>query len=201
MNRPVACSSVISRTLPSLPAGMRMKRSILPGMRISAFIGLPSETRARCSAIGEAEARDERERVRRVDRQRRQQREDVVEEVILDPGPLGLGDVVAVDQHDAMLGAKLGRRLRQIACWSLASSETVLLIRTSCSDGVRPSGLRSAMPSRTWALMPATRTMKNSSRLLAEIDRNRTRSSAGWPGLTDFLEHPAVEMQPGQARD
>src|SRR3954451_12375136 len=33
--------------------------------------------------------------------------------------------------------------------------------------------------------MPATRTMKNSSRLLAEIDRNRTLSSTGWPGLTD----------------
>ncbi len=41
------------------------------------------------------------------------------------------------------------------------------------------------MPSRTCALMPATRTMKNSSRLFAEIDRKRTRSSAGWPGLTD----------------
>ena len=51
MNRPVACSSVISRTAPSLPAGMRMKRSILPGMRISAFIGLPSDTRAKCSAM------------------------------------------------------------------------------------------------------------------------------------------------------
>ena len=35
---------------------------------------------------GEAEARDERERMRRIDRQRRQQREDVVEEMILDPG-------------------------------------------------------------------------------------------------------------------
>ena len=81
--------------------------------------------------------------------------------------------------------ARIPRRSRQIACWSVVSFETVSLIRTSCSEGVRPSGLRSVMPSRTWALMPATRTMKNSSRLLAEIDRNRTRSSAGWPGLTN----------------
>ena len=51
MNRPVACSSGIRCTAPSLPAGMRMKRSILPGMRISAFIGLPSDTRANCSAM------------------------------------------------------------------------------------------------------------------------------------------------------
>ena len=104
MNRPVACSSVIRRTAPSLPAGMRMKRSILPGMRISAFIGLPSDDPRQMQRDGEAEARDEREGMRRIDRQRRQQREDVVEEVILDPAPLRLGDVVAVDQHDARLG-------------------------------------------------------------------------------------------------
>src|SRR5204863_10101889 len=67
----------------------------------------------------------------------------------------------------------------------MARFETVSLMRPSCSAGVSPSGLRSVMPSRTWALMPATRTMKNSSRLLAEIDRNRTRSSAGWPVLTE----------------
>ena len=51
MNRPVACSSVIRRTAPSLAAGRRMKRSILPGMRISAFIGLPSAVRINCSAM------------------------------------------------------------------------------------------------------------------------------------------------------
>ncbi len=133
---------------------------------------------------GEAEIRDEREGVRGVDRQRRQQREDVAEEVILDPGAFGLGDVAPVDQLDADLGQDLRRSL-QIACWSEASCDTVLLIMTSCSAGSRPSGLRSAMPSRTCALMPATRTMKNSSRLLAEIDRKRTRSSTGWPVLTD----------------
>ena len=53
---------------------------------------------------GEAEARDEREGMRRIDRQRRQQREDVVEEMILDPGSLGLGDIAAIDENDADLG-------------------------------------------------------------------------------------------------
>jgi hypothetical protein len=53
---------------------------------------------------GKAEARDERERMRRIDRQRRQQRKDVVEEVILDPGSLGLGDIAAVDENEADLG-------------------------------------------------------------------------------------------------
>ena len=81
-----------------------MKRSILPGMRISAFIGLPSETRASCSAMVKPRLGNERERMRRIDRQRRQQRKDVAQEMILDPAPLGLGDIAAVDQHDAVLG-------------------------------------------------------------------------------------------------
>ena len=55
---------------------------------------------------GEAEARDEREGVGRIDRQRRQQREHVVEEIVLDPGPLRLGDLLAVDQHDADVGER-----------------------------------------------------------------------------------------------
>ena len=83
-----------------------------------------------------------------------------------------------VDQNDG----ELGQSLAQVTPDRLLidpSFETVSLMRTSCSSGVSPSGLRSVIPSRTWALMPATRTMKNSSRLLAEIDRKRTRSSAG----------------------
>ena len=53
---------------------------------------------------GKSEARDEREGMRRIDRQRRQQRENIVEEMILDPGSLGLGDIAAIDQNDADLG-------------------------------------------------------------------------------------------------
>ena len=71
-------------------------------------------------------------------------------------------------------------------------------MRTSCSAGVRPSGLRVVMPARTWPLRPATRTMKNSSRLLAEIDRKRTRSNSGWLAFCGFLEHAAIELQPRQ---
>jgi hypothetical protein len=50
--------------------------------------------------------------------------------------------------------------------------------------GDRPSGERLVMPSRTCPSSPATRTMKNSSRLAAEIDRNRIRSSSGWLTLS-----------------
>lgn len=106
MNSAVACSSVMRRTEPSLPAGKRMKRSILPGMRISAFIALPSDTQRQMQRDGEAETWNERERMGRVDRQRRQQRENIVKEVIFDPGAFGFGDVLAVDQNDADFGER-----------------------------------------------------------------------------------------------
>ena len=50
---------------------------------------------------GEAEIGNERERMRRIDRKRRQQRENVREEIIFEPGLLRLADVGTVDQHDA----------------------------------------------------------------------------------------------------
>ena len=184
MNRPVACSSVISRIAASGPAGRRMKRSILPGMRMSAFIGLPSEIRASCSATvnprlgmnGKGCAGSIASGVSNGKILWRKWSSIQLRSVLVTSRP---------STSTMPTSARIPRRSRQIACWSVVSFETVSLIRTSCSEGVRPSGLRSVMPSRTWALMPATRTMKNSSRLLAEIDRNRTRSSAGWPGLTD----------------
>ena len=49
--------------------------------------------------------------------------------------------------------------------------------------GGAPSSDSSVMPAWTWPTSPATRTMKNSSRLLAEIDRKRSRSSSGCAGL------------------
>ena len=56
-------------------------------------------------------------------------------------------------------------------------------IAVSCWAVVMPSADLSSTPSSWWALRPATRTMKNSSRLLAEMDRKRNRSSSGCPSL------------------
>src|SRR5947208_1864331 len=52
MNRLVAPSIEIKRTAPPSPlCGKRTKRSMRLGMRMSAFIGLPSLARASCRAI------------------------------------------------------------------------------------------------------------------------------------------------------
>ena len=50
---------------------------------------------------GEAKIGNERERMRRIDRKRRQQRENVREEIIFKPGFFSLADVGTIDQHNA----------------------------------------------------------------------------------------------------
>ena len=104
MNSPVACSS-----------GDQPHRAVLGGGDADEAIDLAGHADQRVHRLavgyprqlqrhGEAETRDEREGMRRVDRQRRQQREDIVEEMVLDPGALGLGDVAAVNEDDADVG-------------------------------------------------------------------------------------------------
>ena len=53
---------------------------------------------------GEAEIGDERERMRRIDGERREHREDVIEEMILEPRLLALGYIGPIHQHDAVVG-------------------------------------------------------------------------------------------------
>ncbi|MCY1233783.1 hypothetical protein D9M72_463400 [compost metagenome] len=65
------------------------------------------------------------------------------------------------------------------ACCSICRLSISLRMSSSCSTGVLPSGERMERPWRTCPSRPATRTMKNSSRLAAEIDRKRIRSSSG----------------------
>ena len=63
--------------------------------------------------------------------------------------------------------------------WRRSSSRTVSAIRSSTSVGDRPSGPRASIRASTWSCTPATRTMKNSSRLVTKIARNFSRSISG----------------------
>ena len=77
----------------------------------------------------ETEIGNERERMRRIDGERRQQRKDVGEKILFEPGPLRLADVGAVDQHDAGLG-KRGAQLEPLR----------LLVLDQHQDGFRDAG-------------------------------------------------------------
>ena len=65
------------------------------------------------------------------------------------------------------------------SAWRTISSRVRAQIASSTSRGSSPDAARTATPAAILRLSPATRTMKNSSRLLAKIARNRTRSSSG----------------------
>src|SRR6266700_2305144 len=70
---------------------------------------------------------------------------------------------------------------KQCACASIAGS-TCLAIASRVSLGVQPSEPRLIIPASTCSRRPDTRTMKNSSRLVAKIARKRSRSSSGVAG-------------------
>ena len=184
MNSPTVSSIGMKRTS-ALRSGSLMKRLQRRRQAQQRRHALAVLEVAQLQRDREAEIGNERERMRRVDRQRRQHRENLLQEMVLQPGELVLG--------------RAGRR-RCSRCPPCAAGRRG---RTSCSAGLpaavrlragsapaaaracgRP-GCAAAMPSRTWPARPATRTMKNSSRLAAEIDRKRTRSSSGWQTFCD----------------
>ncbi len=71
--------------------------------------------------------------------------------------------------------------VQQRACSAICSLARVR-ITASSSSVLRPSIEVSSMPARNFLSSVATRTMKNSSRFVAEMARNFTRSSSGCDG-------------------
>ena len=183
MNSEVASSSVIRRMIWSEPLGQADEALDLlrhANERVHRLAVLDARQLHR---HGEAEIGNERERMRRIDRQRRQQRKDMGEEAVLEPGALGLLQVCRPRP------ARRRRRQAPAAAPAIAAAGRRRAARPPrrCAKAARSASARPGFarrcPARTWPLRPATRTMKNSSRLLAEMDRKRTRSSSGWLSL------------------
>ena len=181
----MACSSVISRTPPpSAGVGMRMKRSILLRHADERVHRLAVAGAGELEHDREAEIGDERKRMRRIDRERRQHREDVLQEIIFQPAAVGLLQAVGIDQHD-VLGLELLAKLPPARLLVAGEAGDRLADpQQSARSASARRGFASAMPARTCPLRPATRTMKNSSRLLAEIERKRTFSNSGCWGFS-----------------
>ena len=146
---------------------------------------------------GEAEARDEREGVRRIDRKRREQREDVVEEVILDPAPLALGDVASVDQDDA----DVGKRVAQVApdrLLVIGELRHPLVDQHELLGRRQPVG--AAFGDAFLDLRPDAGDADHEE-LIKVIGGNRQEPDPFQhrvAGIDRLFEHPAVEMQPGE---
>ena len=122
---------------------------------------------------------------------------DVVEEVVLDPAPLGLGDVVAVNQYDA----GLRQRGPQIAPDRLLVGGE---FRNRPVDEDQLFGRRRAVGAAfgdAFADLRLDAGDADHEELVKVIGRYRQESHLlehGMTGIDRFLEHPAIEVQPGQ---
>ena len=138
------------------------------------------------------------EGVRGVDRERRQHREDLVHEPLpqLDAGAPGgpRSGRMRMPASASSVAMAVGERPE----WCAWSCSTRARMRSSFSLAERPSGVGREWPAATCCLRPATRTWKNSSRLLAKMARKRTRSSSGLRSSSACVEDALVEVQPGE---
>ena len=132
-------------------------------------------------AEAQREVRDVRERLPRPDGERRQRREDHAAEVLGERLALGRARVGDALDDDAVLRERGQQQLGDAAREPRAVLEHALgASSSSVCDGVRPSIPGRSTPASIWSCSPATRTMKNSSRLRAcRSRRTSSRSSSG----------------------
>ena len=103
---PTTVSSLMKRigSLASPLLGRRMKRSSCGGIGISACMALSEPSRTSSSPRVKPKFGDERKGMGGIDRDRRQHREDMVEEMRLEPFALMIGKLVGAQHVDAGFG-------------------------------------------------------------------------------------------------
>ncbi len=146
---------------------------------------------------GEAEIGNERERMRRIDGERREQRKDLPKEVIFEPRLFFLGHLGAFDQHDAVLG----QHLPQLA-------PALLLVARERSDGVAdPSELFGrgepvrALGRNAGAQLSFEPGNADHEELIEVVGGNRQEPNAFEQRMglgCRLFEDPPVELQPRQ---
>ncbi len=96
------------------------------------------------------------------------------------------------------LGQLLARSRRRPRSGESTIGRRRVRIASSVSAALMPSGVGLDRPATSWPFRPATRTWKNSSRLLAKMARNRTRSSSGLRSSIGLEQDAIVELEPRQ---
>ena len=128
----------------------------------------------------ETQTADVRERVGGVDGERGEDGEDLVLEMHRQALAVVVGEIGPSDDGDALRRQAPGRTESRNTRAAFSEISWVrVAISASCSRGESPSADRTDSPVSSRRLSPATRTMKNSSRLDAKIARNLARSSSG----------------------
>ena len=154
------------------------RRHLDPGEVLGAGLGVADDDRE-----VERQPGDVGERVGRVDGQRGEDGEDPVLEELLAELLLVAVELGPAQELDAVPAERRAAGPNRARAWRSISSRLLgpdRLEHARAASG--PLAARTATPAAIRRLRPATRTMKNSSRLLAKIARKRARSSSGRSG-------------------
>ena len=198
MKRPTASSSKTKRSGRAVRRrrGSWMKRSRLIGHAHQRLHGA-ALLAGKLQGEREAEIGDERKRMRRVDRERRQHREDRIEEIALEP---------AAARPRSARPARRSRcrhrpaRRAASSSWRAAAAPVRRPWRRSarsCSAGDSPSSLTVAISSRAW---PGEAGDAHHDELVEVLARDRQEAQPleqRMVGVLRFLQHAPVELQPG----
>ena len=133
----------------------------------------------------------------RIDGQRRQHGEDLVEEARahLD---VALRTLLVADDADLLVGQLAARTAAQVSeCAATMGSSRVRIASRVCAALI-PSGVGLERPAATCCFRPATRIWKNSSRLLAKMARKRDPLEQRVALVDRLVQHALVELEPRQ---
>ena len=133
-----------------------------------------------------------------IHRQRRQHREDLVQELLAQLD-LALRPVLVADDPDVLRRQLLARcrtNVSRVDAPGAGARDCAPAPAPAGADS--PSGEGAECPAATCCLRPATRTWKNSSRLLAKMARNRDPLQQRVALVLRLVQHPRVELQPRQ---
>ena len=135
--------------------------------------------------------------MRRIDRKRGQHRENVAEEVILEPALLGFGDVRSIDQNDVLLAQILAQR-----------APARLLIGSETADCLADAGqlLDGSEPVRApfndaFAHLVLETGNAHHEEFIEVVGRDRQKAQAlehRMAFVLRFLQHAPVEVEPGE---
>ena len=176
-----------------------MKRLSATGRRSSAVIPCAVLAVAQLQRDREAEIGNERERMRRVDRQRRQHRKDLL--AGNDPparrvSSLDSASAAMLSMPSFCSSTAAGRH--RLFCWSSCSRPTSTRSCSSCCSGVRPSGLRS---DNALAHLAGEAGHAHHEEFVEVGGRDRQEAHPLQQRMADvlrFLQNAAVELQPGE---
>ncbi len=180
--------SAVRRQFPEAPHLRRHRHQRVEGLGLALALQLQRQ--------GESQVRQEGEGVRRVDRQRRQHGEQLVQELGLQPFALGLGDAVAIDHLDA--GG--GQLLLQLAPAKLLFGHQ---FAGRDVDPVQLFGRRQAIGRQhphPLALLPLQARHARHEELVEIVGRNRQEPQPFQQRMVRvrrLFQHALIERQPG----